>query len=268
MRRVTTLTSETFAPPVFDGDLPEEISPAAGLELKSGVADTCPECDLEVNARTQGGLNRALARHRSVKHGIKGAQKAAKEKPPKASVSTEVDAKPRRKNGSEILALVASGLGSLVSITSPAAGLALKLEAPLVGPAADKAISGTVVDRLVLQRALAAKGKFDAIGPLIAFPVLIGICEKNPSMRPQLYGPLRMCITPMLSDLVKAMQKQAADNDKLIKAAADLSDIDPGFAALFAMKDEHGRTIDPIDAILGTLLPPEMDDADNDSSGS
>jgi hypothetical protein len=247
--------------PAFD-ELEPEISPAAALQLHPGLSATCPECDLEINAKTQMGLNRSLGRHRSIKHGVKGVQQKAKDQKAPRNPDESPTENKRRKSGSEILALVASGLGSLVSLSSPAAGLALKLEAPLVGPAADKAISGTVVDRLVLQKALAAKGKFDAIGPLIAFPILVGICEKNPAMRPQLYGPLRMCITPMLADLVKAMQKQAADNEKLSKAAADLSNLDPGFAALFA------NGVDPVDAILGTLFPPEEPDEDNDSPGS
>jgi hypothetical protein len=241
--------SQTFAPPVFDEleEPDEEVSPAAGLVL-SGVSKVCPDCDKTITAKTELGANIQLGKHRGKVHGIKNGKVSVPTEP-----KTEKE-KPRRKNGSEILALVASGLGSLVSISSPAAGLALKLEAPLVGPAADKAVAGTVVDRMVLQRALQAKGKFDAIGPLIAFPILVGICEKQPAMRPQLYGPLRMCITPMLADLVKAMQKQAADNEKLAKAAADLSDLDPGFAALFA------DGVDPVDAILGTLFPPEEPD--------
>ncbi len=258
---MTTLTSGTFAPPVFDLDEPsDEVSPAAGLELHTGFSKPCPECDEVITSKLQVGLNRKYGQHMSMKHGIKNTTKL--KQTPKPPSDIDKPEKPRRKNGSEILALVASGLGSLVALSSPAAGLALKLEAPLVGPATDKAIAGTVVDRLVLQKALAAKGKFDAIGPLIAFPILVAICEKQPEMRPQLYGPLRMCITPMLSDLVKAMQRQAADAEKLAKAAADLSDIDPGFAALFA------NGVDPVDAILGTLFPPEGSDADTDAAGS
>lgn len=252
------MTTELFSGPMStsmnfgdDEQEQEEASPAASLGSSTELSDNCPECDEMITAKTETGLKIQMGRHRSKVHGIRPVKTPKKQKPPRENNESE---KPRRKNGSEILALVASGLGSLVGLSSPAAGLALKLEAPLVGPAADKALSGTIVDRLVLQRALAAKGKFDAIGPLIAFPILVGICEKQPHMRPQLYGPLRMCITPMLSDLVKAMQRQSAENEKLAKAAVDLSNLDPGFAALFA------NGADPVDAILAQLFPPDEDD--------
>lgn len=235
----------------------DEISPAAGLE-SDRPSQICPDCNEKVTANSDLGLRIVMGKHRAKKHpgsSVFIPTKPKEEKPPREPA--EPKERKSRRNGSEILTMVASGLGSLLAgVGSPAAGMALKLEAPLIGPAGDKAIAGTVVDRLALQKLLQAKGKFDQVGPLIAFPLLVALCEKQPAMRPQLYGPLRMCITPMLPQLVKAMQKQAADAEKLAQAAADLSNIDPGFAALFA------DGVDPVDAILGTLFAGETEQSE------
>lgn len=225
----------------------EEGSPADSLPTSDFVV-TCPDCDERFEGKTARGAGLKLTWHRRKEHGLAG-------KPEKAPRNPDAPRETRRKSGAELLAMAASGIGSLLAgIGSPAAGMALKLEAPLVGPAADRAISGTVVDRVVLQKALAAKGKFDQIGPLIAFPLLVALAERQPAMRAQLYGPLRMCVMPMLPQLVKAMQKQAADAQKMAEAAQDLADMDPAWAELFS------AGTDPIDAILSFLLPPEMPD--------
>lgn len=173
--------------------------------------------------------------------------------PPKPTASKAVKAKVvtgRRVKADDVLTLAAGGIGTLLGMSgvSPAGGMALKLEAPLLGPALDKAVAGTIVDKAVIQPLVKTKGKFDEVAPLVMFPALVAVLERSPAMLPQVYPFLRMAIVPMLDQLVVSMRKQALEEEKLRAAAAELSAMSPEFAAMFESGSE------PVDAILEFVI--------------
>lgn len=250
---------DTIATPDFglspNPDLPEEISPASSLsDLPEKFTEQCEECGKVVEAKSAIGARILLGRHRGKEHpGSSPPPSVPRETSPTKVPRGTSTQRTKRQSGADLLSMAADGVGSLMAMTgipSSPAGMALKLEASLIGPAADKAVADTFIDKSIIQPVIKAKGKFDEIGPLVMFPVLIGLADKSPMMRPQLYPLLRMCITPMLSQLVASMKRAQSDQATVRKAAADLAAMDPGFAQMFE------GDVDPIDAILATLFPP------------
>lgn len=131
-------------------------------------------------------------------------------------------------------------------------------EAPIIGTEGDKAVAGTLIDRLAIQKMLGAQDRFEAIGPLIGAPVIVGLIGMRPEAAPELVPFLRWCLVPMLPALIAEMERQKTQAETLRDQAAQLAEMDPAFAKLFA---EGG---DPIDAIIAALFPtdePEPADA-------
>lgn len=174
---------------------------------------------------------------------------------------------PRRLKADDILTLAASGVGSLIgTFASAPTGMAIKLEAPLVGPELDALAAGTIVDKMALQPLMKSKGKFEKVAPLVMLPALVFALDKNPAMLPQLYPMLRLTVSQMLPPLVEGMRRQAAEAEKMKAAAQELASLDPEFAKLFGETD-----IDPIDALINAIFAvrvPEEEPSTPEEPGS
>lgn len=208
---------------------------------------TCPECGREIAAYR-------MSTHMKYKHPADGSA-------PKTRPTTVKERKPsvpkeptgRRVKADDILSLAVSGIGSLLGMSgySPPTGMALKLEAGLLGSELDSAAAGTIVDKALLQPLVKTKGRFDKVGPLVLFPVLVFAIDKNPNLAfpgSPAYGMLRMSMGQILPQLVVAMKRQAAEAEKMQQAARELSEMDPMFAEVF------GSAEDPIDALINAIF--------------
>jgi hypothetical protein len=156
-----------------------------------------------------------------------------------------------RKSAGEQLTLLAVLGSNLVKYRDYPVGAMIGFEAPVLGPELDKAFAGTRVDKYVLQPLAGGWDKFETVGSLVMAPVLVGYIERleegDPRL-PFLRGMLRMCIEPMLLDMLRAMQKAKAEEAKIQQVADDLTALDPMFAELFGGGD-------PIDGFLSMLIP-------------
>jgi hypothetical protein len=163
----------------------------------------------------------------------------------------------RRKSGADLLAMAVGGLSWVMArqagpdtpFLEPMARM-VGFEAPIAGTQLDAAVAGTIVDRMFLQPALDAESRLEAIGPLIAAPLLVGFAASKPSAWPEVEPMLRRCLIPMLPAMVAEMRRQAAETDMLKAQAAQLADMDPAFAEIFASGG------DPLDAIIALIFPP------------
>lgn len=137
-------------------------------------------------------------------------------------------------------------------------GRYLQFSASVSAEILDEAISGTVVDRVVLQPIVKGRGRFDGLAAVFGPPALILAIERNPERAPMLLPMLRTSIRGSLPQMAKAVKKVQAKERAMAEAAAELfPDLPPGE--------------DPADAILGMIFegwtPPEPV-AEYDSSES
>lgn len=162
---------------------------------------------------------------------------------------------PRRQSAAELLSMGAQVLSwglTTQETRNPAAGPMARMigfESPILGAEADAALAGTTIDRVLLQRAVSGKDRFERLGPLLLAPMMVGVAALQPAAWPEIYPMLRACLSPMLPALVEEMRRQAKAAEQMRAMASELADLDPGFAQLFA----SGR--DPIDAIIDAIFP-------------
>lgn len=175
--------------------------------------------------------------------------RAPKERKPQAP--REIS--PKRQSGEDIFATaVSAGATMLVNFgISPPAGMALALEAGALAPELDKAVAGTVVDRVAVQPLVKAKGRWSTVASLAAFPVLVFMIDKQPEMMPVLYPALRGSVKQMLPSLVAQKKRQVEDETKMNEAAAQLLELQSEIETL-----QSKREADPIDMLLASLFPP------------
>lgn len=263
-------TSEEILEPIVE-EAPEITSEPVGAQVAEKVKyarqqATCPVCGRSISAFR-------MTTHMKYKHPEGGEAPpkratSAKEKKPNVPRETSTTGSGRRVKADDILTLAVSGVGSLLGMSgiSPPTGMALKLEAGLLGPELDAAAAGTIVDKTLLQPLVKTKGRFDKVGPLVLFPVLVFAIDKNPSLAfpgSPAYGMLRMSMGQMLPQLVVAMKRQAAEAEKMQQAARELAEMDPTFAEVFGSAD------DPIDALINAIFstrPPVVEDEPADAT--
>jgi hypothetical protein len=199
------------------------------------------------------GIRSVRSRDRERKPTGRKPRRPAKPKPPVGADTptkppTKPPAAPKRKSGGDLLtqAIALAGMG-LARVDAPV-GMLVGFEAPIAGPELDRAIAGTIVDRLVIQPAVEAESRFEAVAPLIAAPLLVAAWERAPQLRGQVEPLIRMCIAPMLPAMVRELRRQRAEQAKTAAVAAELVELDPAFAEIF------GAGGDPIDAFMTLLL--------------
>lgn len=121
-------------------------------------------------------------------------------------------------------------------------GRVLQFQAPVAGNQLDKLIANTWIDRLI--QPLVSKADFmETMGSVVAFPLLIGIYERNPESALVLEPVIRQVIMTNLEALVPVLKEKQKADRKTAKAIADLND------TIGIDKDS-----DPVDAVLATIF--------------
>lgn len=188
----------------------------------------------------------------------KSRKAAAPKKPtaPKAKVTPPAGGKRRIPAGDSIATTLGMAAQLVVKVDGPT-GRALQFAAPAAGDAVDELVAGTFVDRKVLQPFAGAADKWEKVGGIIAFPVLIAVISHNPALFQPLEAQLRSATVDVINASIPTLKKRAANEKKAADSLAELGKIDPRYA----------ESNDPIRLILEDIfgvqiVAPEGDGAD------
>lgn len=140
--------------------------------------------------------------------------KPASPRTPKPTITKRLDA-------SEIVGFFVGGIGQAMvmgRLGPQSTALALQWEAPIAGKVLDNMAKGTVVDRVALQPAARAMETSKAAGSVLTFPLMLGLYEMMPQMRPVLDIPLRIAAGQILREMVPILEAQEKEDAKLDEA--------------------------------------------------
>ena len=182
----------------------------------------------------------------AAKAGVKPKKKAAKKPTPRAARPQTATPKPKRIAAADSIGRNLARVGKLVANADAPLGRALTFSAPATGAAVDELVAGTVVDRVVIQRFAGAADKWERVGGVIAFPVLIALISRNPALLPVLEDDLREATLDVLIASIPTFEKQAQKERKAVDALSRLKKVDPRYA----------ETDDPIGLILRDIFQP------------
>ena len=149
----------------------------------------------------------------------------------------------RRNSAADTLGDLWGGIGSLAirSGTHAPLGRCLQFQAPVAGEMLDEAVKGSIVDKMLLQPVVKARGRFDLLGAVIGPPLIVLAIERNPAQAEALMPMLRSSIRASLPLMVPAIKKVQEKERKAAEAAAELfPDLPPGE--------------DPADAIIAMMF--------------
>lgn len=211
--------------------VPVEVAPVAP---KADNVPTCPECGDEFG----GIMGKAhLSRHMKFKHNKAPekpkapAKKAAKAQPkPRAPKVSVEQPKPRRQPAADMISMAVSGAAQVLAQAQPPVAAVLSFEAPAAGHAIDQAIAGSTVDRVVVQRLVKAESRWQAVGSVVALPLLVSLVSNKPILYQPLEPYLRSCVEDVLVQSIPAMKKRADRTRKAAQAVAELKQLDPSIA--------------------------------------
>jgi len=174
----------------------------------------------------------------------KAAKRTAKRViPPKEPVTGPV-AKAKRISAAETIATNIGRVARILNGMDEPLSRALVFSAPATGQAIDEFVAGTVVDRVVVQRFATISDKWERLGGVIAFPILVAVISRNPALFPVLENELRDATIDVLIANIPTLEKQKAREGKAIAALRKLGQIDERFAT----------STDPIGLILRDLF--------------
>ena len=166
--------------------------------------------------------------------------------PPKPSKETrpgKTSRLGRRNSTADTLEDILTAAGGLAARTGKhqPLGRYLQFSSPVSAEILDEAISGTVVDRVILQPLVKGRGRFDALSAVLGPPAIILAIENNPERAPMLLPVLKSSIRNSLPMMAKAIKKVQAKEKAMAEAAAELfPDLPEGE--------------DPADAILAMIF--------------
>ena len=99
-------------------------------------------------------------------------------------------------------------------------GKLLQFQSQAAGEILDEALKDTVIDRLILQRAVKTRGKFDTLGAVLLPPVIVFMIESNPERAPMLFPILESSLRsslPLMVPAIKKARKKEADQAEAIR---------------------------------------------------
>jgi hypothetical protein len=173
-------------------------------------------------------------------------EKPTEPTPPKPSKETrpgKTSRLGRRNSTADTLEDILSAAGGLAVRTGKhqPLGRYLQFSSPVSAEILDEAISGTIIDRVVLQPLVKGRGKFDGIAAVLGPPAIILAIENNPERAAALFPLLKTSIRNSLPMMAKAIKKVQAKERAMAEAAAELfPDLPEGE--------------DPADAILAMIF--------------
>jgi hypothetical protein len=231
-----------------------EVAPRAAVKEAAPTTAKCHFCsdtfDGPARFFTRGRHEKSAHKEEWEKSKVPGAKKATRAKkatkaPATAKKSTTVTS-PGKKRISAAEAL-ATNIGRIAKVLGPVdmtLSRALVFSAPATGAALDEFVAGTVVDRMVVQKVATVSEKWERLGGVIAFPVLVALISRNPNLYPALESELRDATLDVLIANIPTLEKQKAREAKAIAALRRLGQIDERFAT----------SEDPIGLILRDLF--------------
>src|ERR1700674_472070 len=152
-----------------------------------------------------------LAEWTAAKAGVKPkarkATGAAKHAAPRAP-SNKVTVTKKRIPAGDSIGMVVGMVGQVVGNVDAPIGRALVFSAPATGAAVDELAAGTVVDRLVIQKFAGAAEKWEKVGGVIAFPVLIAVISLNPALFNVLEDQLRSATVDVINASIPTLEKK------------------------------------------------------------
>lgn len=133
-------------------------------------------------------------------------------------------------------------------------GRMLTWQAPIAGELLDDVAKGTIVDKLLLQRVVGARGKFDAVAAVAGPPLLTLMLERamaagDEAKAAMLAGMLKAAIKNALPTMVPAMKKARRKEADAQTAMAEL--LDPADLDAFGVDVVDGR---PVDRATGQVV--------------
>jgi len=215
----------------------------------------CPECGATFEGVTR---NAMLGTHRWSKHGVRGTagkkkkpaavKKAPQTKPLTARVKENLQtpvAAGRRKPASDIIRRLFVTGAKVVAVVDQPVAACLVFEAPAAGDAIDKAIAGSFVDRLIVQKLAGASERWEALGSVLSLPIMVAMLSRFPQLYDALEDDLREAVEDVMIANVPAMRRKAERQRKAAEAFRELTSLDPVL----------GASADPVGEILRGLLP-------------
>lgn len=130
----------------------------------------------------------------------------------------------KRESASGIIADSFNGIGGFIS-RNPRhrpSGILLQWQSDAAGEILDEAVKDTFIDRLLLQKAVKGKGKFDQVGAILIPPAIVFAIEMNPNRLPQLLPLLESSLRNSLPQMAKGIKKARKKKEDQEKAIAEL----------------------------------------------
>ena len=172
------------------------------------------------------------------------AKKTTKKAAPATKSTTARVIAPKRISAADTISTNVARAAKLFSQVDVPLSRALVFSAPATGQAVDELVAGTFVDRAVVQKLATVSDKWERLGGVIAFPVLIAVISRNPNLLPMLEGELREATMDVLVANIPTMEKKKARERKAFEALHRLGQVDERFA----------NAADPIGLILQDLF--------------
>jgi hypothetical protein len=170
--------------------------------------------------------------------GVKPTKKTAKAKkaatprkaPAKPASGPVTSAKAKRIPAGDGIAMALGMTAQVVMKVDGPVGRALQFSAPATGDAVDELVAGTFVDRKVIQPFVGVADKWEKVGGIIAFPVLIAVISRNPALYLPLEDQLRAATVDVINAAVPTLEKRKKAEQKAADSIARLGKVDPRYA--------------------------------------
>ena len=136
----------------------------------------------------------------------------------------------KRVSAADSLGDLWSGLGGLLTRLPNHApsGRLLQFQSQAAGEILDEALKGTVVDRVILQKAVKTRGRFDVLGAVLMPPAIVFAIETNPErasyLIPLLESSLRNALPHMVAPIKKARKREADQAEAIRELFPDAPD--------------------------------------------
>lgn len=237
----------------------EVIERPPDLASTDGQADdlACPDCEWAPKATWPRGIRSAhLTRHRVAKHNYvvdrskpkptakAGAERSPKVTPPKTAAPAP--ARRPRKSAAKWLSMT-WGLGS--GFVPGRGGGIMAWETPAAGAVLDRALAGTIVDRVVLQRVAAEEDRWGDLANLVMLPLIGVILDRAPAAagNPFIRGFAQAAISDMIEAQLDAELAALRELERLNKKAQAVGRSDVAAAVsevMGALFGDHPETED------------------------
>lgn len=149
----------------------------------------------------------------------------------------------KRVSGADSISDAWQALGGLIS-RNPRhrpSGMLLQWQSAAAGEIIDEAVKGTAIDRLIIQKAVRARGRFDLVGAILFPPAIVFAIEMNPDRAPMLLPLLESTLRSSLPHMVPAVKKAR-------KREADQAE------AIRELFPDAPEGSDPIQALIAELF--------------